>query len=160
MAAKINWHKYGTKLRHCHPMYVYIGGVFYIYAIRFSPPPCRQDAEKCLWLWYCLNMLCWWLSGHFLKLNWFSWYLNDTINIHPLIPSIMPCCTHKMAIASWLDSATSIHPVYFDMVKETVIYVKCCANSCRLFRCIFYCACLISVCCIYLLLPCKRVAGY
>jgi len=21
MAAKINWHKYATKLRHCHPMY-------------------------------------------------------------------------------------------------------------------------------------------
>ena len=21
MAAKINWHRYGTKLRHCHPMY-------------------------------------------------------------------------------------------------------------------------------------------
>ena len=21
MAAKINWHKYGTKLRHCHPIY-------------------------------------------------------------------------------------------------------------------------------------------
>ena len=23
MAAKINWHRYGTKLRHCHPMYCY-----------------------------------------------------------------------------------------------------------------------------------------
>jgi len=22
MAAKINWHRYGTKLRHCHPMYM------------------------------------------------------------------------------------------------------------------------------------------
>jgi len=21
MAAKINWHRYGTELRHCHPMY-------------------------------------------------------------------------------------------------------------------------------------------
>jgi len=21
MAAKVNWHRYGTKLRHCHPMY-------------------------------------------------------------------------------------------------------------------------------------------
>jgi len=21
MAAKIKWHRYGTKLRHCHPMY-------------------------------------------------------------------------------------------------------------------------------------------
>jgi len=21
MAEKINWHRYGTKLRHCHPMY-------------------------------------------------------------------------------------------------------------------------------------------
>jgi len=21
MAAKLNWHRYGTKLRHCHPMY-------------------------------------------------------------------------------------------------------------------------------------------
>jgi len=23
MAAKINWHRYGTKLRHCRPMYYY-----------------------------------------------------------------------------------------------------------------------------------------
>jgi len=22
MAAKINWHRYGTKLRHCNPMYI------------------------------------------------------------------------------------------------------------------------------------------
>jgi len=22
MAAKTNWHRYGTKLRHCHPMYI------------------------------------------------------------------------------------------------------------------------------------------
>jgi len=22
MASKINWHRYGTKLRHCHPMYL------------------------------------------------------------------------------------------------------------------------------------------
>jgi len=22
MAAKINWHRYGTKLRNCHPMYM------------------------------------------------------------------------------------------------------------------------------------------
>ena len=22
MAAKTSWHKYGTKLRHCHPMYI------------------------------------------------------------------------------------------------------------------------------------------
>ena len=22
MAAKINWHRHGTKLRHCHPMYI------------------------------------------------------------------------------------------------------------------------------------------
>jgi len=24
MAVKINWHRYGTKLRHSHPMYYYI----------------------------------------------------------------------------------------------------------------------------------------
>jgi len=24
MAAKASWHRYGTKLRHCHPMYTYI----------------------------------------------------------------------------------------------------------------------------------------
>jgi len=23
MAAKTSWHRYGTKLRHCHPIYVY-----------------------------------------------------------------------------------------------------------------------------------------
>jgi len=26
MAAKINWHRYGTKLRHRHPMYTPVGG--------------------------------------------------------------------------------------------------------------------------------------
>jgi len=25
MAAKINWHKYATKLRHCHPMHSALG---------------------------------------------------------------------------------------------------------------------------------------
>ena len=24
MAAKINWHRYGTKLRHCYPMYTIV----------------------------------------------------------------------------------------------------------------------------------------
>jgi len=33
------------------------------------------------------------------------------------------------------------------MVKQTIIYVKCCADLFRLFHCIFYCVCLISVCC-------------
>jgi len=32
---------------------------------------------------------------------WFSLYLNNTINLRPLIPRIMPCYTHKMAIVSW-----------------------------------------------------------
>jgi len=35
------------------------------------------------------------------------------------------------------------------MVKQAIIYVKCCANSFVLFRCIFYCVRLITVCCIY-----------
>jgi len=24
MAAKISWHRYGKKLRHCHPVYIYL----------------------------------------------------------------------------------------------------------------------------------------
>ena len=28
-------------------------------------------------------------------------YLNNTINLRPLTPHIMPCYTHKMAIVSW-----------------------------------------------------------
>ena len=35
------------------------------------------------------------------------------------------------------------------MVKQTIICVTCCADSFRLFGCIFYCICLISICCIY-----------
>jgi len=27
MAAKTTWHRYGTKLRHCHPVYYYAGRV-------------------------------------------------------------------------------------------------------------------------------------
>ena len=30
MVAKINWHRYGTKLRHCHPMYFVINLIFVI----------------------------------------------------------------------------------------------------------------------------------
>ena len=32
MAAKINWHRYGTKLRHYHPMYclLYMGDYYVI----------------------------------------------------------------------------------------------------------------------------------
>jgi len=29
MAAKINWHRYGTKLRQCHPMYTISGGSYW-----------------------------------------------------------------------------------------------------------------------------------
>jgi len=35
-------------------------------------------------------------------------------------------------------------------------YVKCCADSFRLFRCIFDCVCLIYVCCIYFLYHIRR----
>ena len=30
-----------------------------------------------------------------------EYYLNNTINLSPLTPHIMPCYTHKMAIVSW-----------------------------------------------------------
>jgi len=40
--------------------------------------------------------------------------------------------------------------VLTDMVKQTIIYVRCCADPFRLFRCIFlYCAYLMCICCIY-----------
>jgi len=28
-------------------------------------------------------------------------YLNNTINVRPLTPHVMPCYTHKVAIVSW-----------------------------------------------------------
>jgi len=34
MAAEINWHRYGTKLRHCHPVYITIQDVNSIVAVR------------------------------------------------------------------------------------------------------------------------------
>jgi len=27
MATKVNWHRYGTKLRHCHPVYFHISSI-------------------------------------------------------------------------------------------------------------------------------------
>jgi len=35
MAAKINWHRYGTKLRHCHPMYDISSSSFFCYVFTF-----------------------------------------------------------------------------------------------------------------------------
>ena len=34
MAAKTGWHRYGTKLRHCHPMYIILPGL----TARYCPP--------------------------------------------------------------------------------------------------------------------------
>ena len=67
MASKINWHRYGTKLRHCHPMYK--SPVFIEVTLDWWPlnaqftPPARHDktvlSVSCLWigrlLWTCSN---------------------------------------------------------------------------------------------------------
>jgi len=49
------------------------------------------------------NTLCWQASDHtdiFINQR-IECYLNNTINLRPLTPHIMPCYTHKMAIVSW-----------------------------------------------------------
>jgi len=33
--------------------------------------------------------------------QWIEFYLNSTINLHPLTQHITSCYTHKMAIVSW-----------------------------------------------------------
>jgi len=38
---------------------------------------------------------------------------------------------------------------FIKMVKQTIIYVKCCADPFRLFGCVFFCVRLISLSCIY-----------
>ena len=40
MATKIKWHRYGTKLRHCHPLYTYRLHPFVIYR--------RPSEETCV----------------------------------------------------------------------------------------------------------------
>ena len=39
-----------------------------------------------------------------------QFYSNNTLNLHPFTPRIMPCYTHKMAIVSWppTDYVTSL----------------------------------------------------
>ena len=54
----------------------------------FSPPSCRQTAEKfvtVILLTYAL-LISYWPCKHFLKPKWFSLHLNNTTNIHPSIP--------------------------------------------------------------------------
>ena len=49
------------------------------------------------------DMLCWQANDHpdiFINQR-IECYLNNTINLRPLTPHIMPCPTHKMAIVSW-----------------------------------------------------------
>jgi len=41
-----------------------------------------------------------------------QFYLNNTLNLRPLTPHIMPSYTHKMAIVSWPYIVTSLHPMY------------------------------------------------
>jgi len=43
-----------------------------------------------------------------------QFYLNNTVNLHPLTPHIRPSYTHKMANERivTIDSLTSFHPIY------------------------------------------------
>ena len=50
-------------------------------------------------LWYHLNTLSWSVNDHVdISLNKL---MNNTLNLCPLTPHIMPSYTHKMAIVSW-----------------------------------------------------------
>ena len=42
-----------------------------------------------------------------------------------------------------------------DMMKQTIVYVSCCADWFVCLGVFFYCVCLISVCCIYLFILCQ-----
>jgi len=62
-----------------------------------SPPSCGWNSDKCFSLWYCWNTLCWRASDHtdiFINQRT-ECNLNNTINLRPLAPHIMPCYTHK-----------------------------------------------------------------
>ena len=48
----------------------------------------------------CVLLESYWPYRHFI--NWrIEFYLNNTINLRPLTPHIMPSYTHEMAIVSW-----------------------------------------------------------
>ena len=40
-----------------------------------------------------------------------QFYLNNTINLRPLTPHILPCCVHK-------DYVTALHPMYTGWAKK------------------------------------------
>ena len=77
----------------------------------FVPYLCQLVFAAILWvkllycslLWYHLNTLCWQVNDHIdISLNkLIQFYLNNTLNLRPLTPQIIPCYTHKMAIVSW-----------------------------------------------------------
>ena len=84
MAAKINWHRYGRKLRHCHSMYTRHVTNAESDDVISMPAGFRRR----LHIDIVINQRI-------------EYYLNNTITLRPLTPHIMPCYTHKMAIVSW-----------------------------------------------------------
>jgi len=47
MAAKINWYRYRTKLRHCHPVYILFEKYIYILALEMARPG-NQHCANCV----------------------------------------------------------------------------------------------------------------
>jgi len=43
-ATKNGGHRYETKLRHCHPIYILFEKYIYILALEMAPPICREPA--------------------------------------------------------------------------------------------------------------------
>ena len=61
---------------------------------------------------YALLASQWPYHTHTFINQWIERYLNNTINLHPLTPHIMPRYTHKGDGIMAIDSVTSLHPVY------------------------------------------------
>jgi len=61
-----------------------------------------KTSQKCLLLVYDLNTLRWQVDDHTdIVINQrIELYLNNTVNLRPLTPHVIPCYTHKMAIVS------------------------------------------------------------
>ena len=114
MAAKTSWHRYRTKLRHCHPVYndertnkklSYRRGT----ARRVVPvETVRNVAKMFVQLLLTFTTISSTLYtkkprriNRILRTYTLLKYLNNTINLRLLTLHSMSCYTHKMAIISW-----------------------------------------------------------
>ena len=144
MAAKINWHRYGTKLRHCHPMYTerqskvvvaarrYASAAFAVVCTSVCPPQADIASKR-------LDRLSWFWHGGFSPLILHcvvgnsstcvskvrvlpSRTLSETLDLDNFATARRSCCQQKSSTVELVDHAYDGRRVWLDSYSSLHVH--------------------------------------